>query len=326
MDEITLKQLKEFNYYHPEVTEVIYDNKVMFRFASDAILLSQIDFDAVWDRHLCQRASKYFIQGINLVKNRIKEKDIKVRQIVEVTNENKEFITSLEPVEIRHLEGLRGNFGIFDHRAYMVFVLHKDTDEPLQIFFSNSKSLVSQQRTVFEKLWNMAIPLSGRTKEIEYEDKTHPRKTIVNFENIQREINFLLSTCKKELQNFSSSKILCNFLNKNNILNYFPALLERAATIKILTNRIAEYLTKEIIIINNKFQSKPVQIGHTNKLGDVDEMVIISDNKHLIKVNYNQDNMMVATFSNEEYSILIQELIFEKSWNEVKSLNVINSN
>ena len=80
MDEITLKQLKEFNYYHPEVTEVIYDNKVMFRFASDAILLSQIDFDAVWDRHLCQRASKYFIQGINLVKNRIKEKDIKVRQ------------------------------------------------------------------------------------------------------------------------------------------------------------------------------------------------------------------------------------------------------
>ena len=55
-------------------------------------------------------------------------------------------------------------------------------------------------------------------------------------------------------------------------------------------------------------------------------MVIISDNKHLIKVNYNQDNMMVATFSNEEYSILIQELIFEKSWTEVKSLNVINSN
>ena len=103
-------------------------------------------------------------------------------------------------------------------------------------------------------------------------------------------------------------------------------MLERAATIKILTNRIAEYLTKEIIINNNKFQSKPVQIGHTNKLGDVDEMVIISDNKHLIKVNYNQDNMMVATFSNEEYSILIQELMFEKSWNEVKSLNVINSN
>ena len=326
MDEITLKQLKESNYYHPEVTKVIYDNEVMFRIASDAILLSQIGFDAVWDRHLCQWASKYFLQGINLVKNRIKENDIKVRQIVEVTNENKDFITSLEPIEIRHLEGLRGNFGIFDHRAYMVFVLHKDTDEPLQTFFSNSKSLVSQQRTLFEKLWNMAIPLSGRMKEIEYEDKTHLQKTIVNFENIQREINSLLSTCKKELTIISSSKILCNFLNKNNILNYFPTLLERAATIKILTDRIDEYLTKEIIFINNKFESKPVQIGHTNKLGDVDEMVIISDNKHLIKVNYNQDNRMIATFSNEEYSILIHELMFEKSWNEVKSLDVINSN
>lgn len=151
MDEITLKRLKEFNHYHPEVTEVIYNNEVMFRFASDAILLSQIGFDNVRDQDLCQWASKHFILGINLVNKIIKEKDIRVRQIVEFTNENKDFITSLEPIEIRHLEGLRGIFGIFDHIACMVFVLHKDTDEPLQTFISISRSLVSQQGTLFKK-------------------------------------------------------------------------------------------------------------------------------------------------------------------------------
>jgi hypothetical protein len=35
---------------------------------------------------------------------------------------------------------------------------------------------------------------------------------------------------------------------------------------------------------------------------------------------------MVATFSNEEYNVLIQELMFEKYWNELKSLEVMNNN
>ena len=71
MDDMTFKKLKESNYYHPEITEVIYDNEIMFRFASDAILTSQIGFAAVWDRHLCNWASKYFSQGIELVKSSI---------------------------------------------------------------------------------------------------------------------------------------------------------------------------------------------------------------------------------------------------------------
>jgi hypothetical protein len=326
MDDLTFKRLKESNYYHPEITEVIYDNEIMFRFASDAILTSQIGFAAVWDRHLCNWASKYFSQGIELVKNRVKEKDIKVRQIAEVTIENKDFIQSLDPMEIRHLDGLRGNFGIFDNRAYMVFVLHKDTDEPLQTFFSNSKVLVGQQITLFEKLWDLAIPLSTRLKEIEYEDKTNPQRIIINYENIQREIHSLISICKKELTIYSSHKILCNFLNKNNILNSFPRLIEMGVSIKILTDKPDEHLMNKIITINNLFHSRPIQIGQTNKLGNADEMVIISDNKHLIRVNYDQDNRMVATFSNEEYNVLIQELMFEKYWNELKSLEVMNNN
>lgn len=322
MDDLTFRQLKESNYYHPEITEVIYDNEIMFRIAGDAIDSSQIGFAAVWDRDLCHWASKYFLHGIDSVKKRIKENSIKVRQIVEVTNENKGFMKSLAPIEVRHLEGLRGNFGIFDNRSYMVFVLHKDTDEPLQTFFSNSKSLVYKQRSLFEKLWNMAMPISTRLKELEYEGKKSER-VVTNYKNVQKEIQSLLSMCKKELTIYSSNKILNSFLNNNNILDSIPNMTERGVLIKILTDRPDEYLVNKI---NKIFRSMSVQIGQTNKLGDVGEMVLILDNKHLIRVHYNQDNRMVATFSNEEHIILVQELMFEKNWNEVKSLEVMNSN
>ena len=51
MDRLTFQRLKGSNYYHPEITEVIYDNETMFRFVSDVILTRQIGFAAVWDRH-----------------------------------------------------------------------------------------------------------------------------------------------------------------------------------------------------------------------------------------------------------------------------------
>lgn len=44
----------------------------------------------------------------------------------------------------------------------------------------------------------------------------------------------------------------------------------------------------------------------------LDEFLIISDGKYLIKIRYNNDNKLVAAFSNEEHSVLVQELMFKK--------------
>ncbi|MDN5845832.1 MAG: hypothetical protein L0H53_06110 [Candidatus Nitrosocosmicus sp.] len=55
-------------------------------------------------------------------------------------------------------------------------------------------------------------------------------------------------------------------------------------------------------------------------------MVMIFDNKHLLHVYYDLDSKLIASFSNEEHKVLVQELMFEKYWNEVKSLNILNTN
>ena len=65
---------------------------------------------------------------------------------------------------------------------------------------------------------------------------------------------------------------------------------------------------------------------HTNKMIDFKEGAIIADDKHLLQLKYDVNNQLVGFYSNEEQDILLQEILFEKHWNDVKSLKVINSN
>lgn len=326
MDEITLKQLKESNYYYPVITDVINDYKIVLEIAVDGINQCEIGYNTVWDAEMCKWASKYFVEGLNLVKQKVEEKGIRCRLITQVNLENLDFLSSLTFLEIRHLEGLRGNFGIYDERGYMAHILHKENDESLQTYFSTSKTLAEEQMQLFEELWGMAIPFAIRKKELEYEDKKDTQRTMTDFENIQKEIEVLTLTCKRDMTIFSSNSILFLLLNNYNFLTFLPSILQRGISIKILTVSVDEYLIKQIASINESLPAtKPIQIGFANKIGDLNEMIIIFDDKHLLRLNYNQDDLLVATFSNEEHTVLVQQLMFEKYWNELKSLEVMNS-
>ena len=326
VDEITLKQLKESNYYYPVITDVIQDYKIMLEITIDGLNSTELGYNTVWDADMCKWASKYIVEGLELVGQRVKEKGIKCRLITDVNLETVGFLNTLPFLEIRHLEGLRGNFGIRDEMGYMAFILNKQNDESLQTYFSNSKTLAEQQMQIFEELWSMAVPFTTRKKELEYEDKTSAQRTITDYENIEKEVESLILTCKKDLTIFSSNKILCHLLNRSNFLNNLPTIFKKEASIKILIEDMDEYLAKQIASINESAQMNPIQLGYTSKIGEINEMVMIFDNKHLLHVNYDSENDLIATYSNEEHQVLIQELMFEKHWNEVKSLDIVNSN
>jgi len=46
----------------------------------------------------------------------------------------------------------------------------------------------------------------------------------------------------------------------------------------------------------------------------------------MLQVKSNNTPDLVASLSNKEYNIAVQEILFEKYWNEIKSLEVANSN
>jgi hypothetical protein len=78
----------------------------------DGLNKCEIGYNTVWDTEMCKWASRYFVEGLVLVKQRVQEKGIKCRLLTQINLENLEFLNSLTFLEMRHLEGLRGNFGI----------------------------------------------------------------------------------------------------------------------------------------------------------------------------------------------------------------------
>ncbi len=323
MDESTYRQLKESNGRHPEVTEVIFEPERMSELGLVALTNIEKAFDVVWDKTMLNFIWNFFRVGLNLAEKMARERKVKFRLVVEVTKENKELIKSLENHEIRHVDSIRSNFAIFDERAYMVQIFQKEDEPPSQAYFSNSKSLVISQQGLFDRLWKIAMPLESRLKEIEYQDKLNYSKILSDQEEINNEIASIINQTRKELLIFSSSSILSKVTNQSQFLNYCIRLSDKKAVLRILVDSANENILDQFKYINSESDNTDfIEIGFTDKLGKFNEMVMISDSKYIIQIKYEDDeSKLIASFSNKEYQVLVQEILFEKYWNEVNSLS-----
>ena len=98
----------------------------------------------------------------------LKNRGIKLRFITEVTEDNVNLSKEIVKVaELRHLDGIKGNFGIADGRYYGGSASVKEGQLPIEIIRSNVKTFVEQQQFFFETLWNKSIRDEQKIKEIE---------------------------------------------------------------------------------------------------------------------------------------------------------------
>ena len=317
----------ESKHHSPEITDVIYDFNQLEELTLDSVNVVEKGFDTVWDKTMLNYHFKYLQNGFKLLEKIIEERHLRVRLIVDATAENIHLINSIKYYDIRHLDNVKGNFGILDGRTYMIYFFNKDTEKPEQGFFSNSKRLVDKQRQVFEKLWEIAIPIAIRSKELDHQEIQEFPKTFTDFIEIKNEVYLLIELSKKDLIIYSPNKILGSFIHEDNFWKHFPILLKRGVNIKILTDDFDSDLLIKINEMNsNENNQNNIQIGNANKLGNINEFIIISDGKHLMKINYDKDHNFVAFFSNKEHQVLVQQILFEKYWNEIRSLAIANGN
>ena len=326
VDDLTFQKLKESNYYRPEITEVMFDHNMMLEMAVHSMSIVEKGYDSVWDANMINFISKYFTNGIAHMEGLVREKGIKLRLLVEVTKENMGFINSIRSHEIRYLSEINGNFGIFDNRAYMVFIFNTKSDRLDQTLWSNSKALVDKQQSIFNKLWETSMPLSKRTKELGNEILPAYNKTIFSLEETRREISSLIESSRKELLVFVSTKVLNEIMTNNIFWNYFLPLEKRGVLVKVLIDSIDRHLLNRIRSINDRKNYYPVEVGYTNQLGDFNMIAIVSDSKYVLQIKYDKNNKLITSSSNEKHSVWVQEILFEKYWNEIKSLEVMNSN
>lgn len=322
MDELTFRQLRESKYHRPEVTDVITDHNMMLDMVLNSIGITEKGYDTIIDSVMFNFLLKYFKHGIDLINKRIEEAEIKMRMIVDANKENIDFINAIKFYEIKHIDGIRGNFGIFDNRAYMVFIFHKESEQPDQILWSNSKALVNRQQSLFNKIWDVAIPISARTKELEYQSVLDYQNALTNSDDIKRQIDLMILQTKKELLLISSSKLLNLLVLTSEFLSQISVLLKRGANIRILFDRPNNDIKNKFNLINSLNLGTRIQYEFFNQLEKYNELILISDGKMMIQCNVKPTNQMRGCFTTAEPSIFMQEIVFERYWNEVMSLKI----
>ena len=102
-----------------------------------------------------------------------KRRGINVRFITEMNASNISYCKELMKIsELRHLDGIKGNFGICDQKEFVAAATIKEQQAVPQLIYSNVKEIIEQQEFIFESFWTRAIPAKQRIREME--DATEP--------------------------------------------------------------------------------------------------------------------------------------------------------
>lgn len=93
-----------------------------------------------------------------------KKRGVNIIYITEITKENIKYCREIaDYAQLRHIAGIKGAFALSD-TEYIVGI--KQGDELISLLRTNINELVRQQRYIFDKLWELALPASERIREI----------------------------------------------------------------------------------------------------------------------------------------------------------------
>src|SRR5947209_5980145 len=98
-----------------------------------------------------------------------KGRGVKLRYLTEITHDNigacKELMTLVD--ELRHLDGIKGNFMISETEYLAPVILFEKGKIASQIICSNVKEILDQHQYMFDTLWSKSISAQQRIRQIE---------------------------------------------------------------------------------------------------------------------------------------------------------------
>ena len=164
-----------------------------------------------------------------------------------------------------------------------------------------------------------------RKKELEYQQVPQYRNTLTNLSDIKVEISNLVQQCREELLIIASVKLLNLLLLGADFLTQVSVSLKRGVNVRLLSNSMETDIESKFIFINSLGIGSKIQYGYSNQLDKFNELILISDGKTILRSLLEPSNELVAHLSTDKAAVLVQETLFEKSWNEVKSLDIANN-
>ena len=252
-----------------------------------------------------------------------KDRDIKLRYITEIRTENVPHCKELIKIaEVRHLEGIKGNFMVSEKEYLAPAISNKNSGIASQLVYSNLQEIVEQQTYIFDTLWNKGIPGIKRIREIEEGIERVETIALKSSTEIAKRI-------KKNIESSTEMKISSQpgglELIYNNFLESYKQVLDKYRKgehkgIKFITtiNKHNEGLATLLL-------NEGVQIRHTKSLTPLS--FSISNKEFLATAEKMEGGKMIRSLlvSTEPVYIDHYNFIFEQLWdNSIDPIDRIN--
>jgi signal transduction histidine kinase len=140
-----------------------------------------------------------------------KNRGVKLLYLTEITSENISYCKELMSIvdELRHLEGIKGNFMLSESEYLSPVVFFEKEKVAPQIICSSLKVIIEQQQYIFDSFWDRSIPAYQRILEIESGIESEFIEVISdNKKAAEIYINLARSVEKEALLLFANSKAI----------------------------------------------------------------------------------------------------------------------
>ena len=252
--------------------------------------------------------------------NDLAKRGVRMRYLTDIREDNvmycKEML-KIKQQEIRHLDGVKGNFAIADRTEYFT-ILVQEGPIPTQALVSNVGSFVEQQQYFFDTLWSKALPAEKRIREIEEGLKPDFKETLRDPAEIQKTGFDLIKSAKED--------ILVLFSTPNSFLRQ-----ERVGLVQLIRDvasqgdvkvRILTHINKEIReIVDSLLSMSNVDVRGLSESSKTRLTTLIVDGKFSLEVEVKDDSkdnsydaVGLAMYSNSESTVWTHTSIFETLW------------
>ncbi len=243
----------------------------------------------------------------------------------------------LKFAEIRHLDGVKGNFEVSDIKEYVAATTLQSANkqQPMpQLIYSNVKEVVEQQQYVFDTLWSRAIPSEQKIREIEYGIIPEITEVIQSPEEAERREWDLLRKARKEVRIIYSTANAFYIQERSGTIQFLNQLAEEGdVSIKLLTPT-DDHIRESIQ--NLKHHNNNHHLQQHNKIIEFRSIAstlgikiksLVVDRKYSLILELKDDSkedittsaaIGWSTYSNSQTTVLSYLSIFETLWRQTE--------
>ena len=257
-----------------------------------------------------------------------KIRGVRLRYVTEITKDNINYCKELISIigELRHIDGIKGNFYISETEYIAPATLHEKGKPASQIIYSNVKEIVEHQQYVFDSFWSRAIPAQQKIKEI---DEGIIPDLIEIIQDPARAQEIYLNIIKDAAEEILLIFPTTNAFVRQDIIGAIR-LAEQAArecNVKVRILMPSHSLTELTLRkLRQRQQQKKnltsnIDIRYIEQISDAKATILIIDKKISLVMEIKDDTkntfyeaIGLSTYSNSKAGVLSFVSIFENLW------------